>query len=70
MNPMTDLPQILIVECSGIMKMFLVWFKNSRLSESTHIGKLAGQDCKILDRQKMSPSCPSKSGKGWIGLPV
>jgi len=39
-NPLTDLqPQIWIGELGATTRMFLVWFKNSKISGLTSIGK-------------------------------
>ena len=38
-NPYTDLPQILTKELGRTTGMFLIWFRDSKLSRSTFMGK-------------------------------
>ena len=40
MNPLTDLPQILIRELGRTTGVFLVWFKNSDMSKLTFLDKV------------------------------
>ena len=40
MNPLTDLPQILIEELDRTWEYFLIRFKNSKLSKMTYLESL------------------------------